>query len=274
MKQTVLKMAGIAAVTLFLAIACGGGEVPVAAPTVAPIAATQSTPVFGEPGGLVPPHAFVGTATVDGSTAADGTPVTAWLEGVDGPVAETTVSAGRYVIKIVQRGDANYANKKVTFKIGDRDANETFIWEPGGADELNLAAGVGSPPTGGGAATAGTIEIAAAGDSLKFNKAKLTAKAGSEVVVVFNNASTVNQHNWVLVQAGTKDAVAADGATAGPGGSWLQAGDDRVVAHVDLLDPGATGEVRFTAPSAGTYQFVCTFPGHSITMFGEFEVTP
>jgi len=267
-KQEVLKMVGIVAVTLFLAIACGGGEVPVAVPTVAPAATTPATAVFGQPGLPVPPHAFVGTAMVDGSAAADGTPVTAWLEGVEGPVAETTVSGGRYVIKIVQRGEADYARKKVTFKIGDRDANETFIWEPGGADELNLAAGPGSPPT------AGALNIAAAGDDLKYNKAKLTAKAGSEVVVVFNNASTVNQHNWVLVQAGTKDAVAADGATAGPGGSWISAGDDRIIAHVDLLDPGAIGEVRFTAPSAGTYQFVCTFPGHSVTMFGEFEVTP
>jgi hypothetical protein len=28
----------------------------------------------------------------------------------------------------------------------------------------------------------------------------------------------------------------------------------------------------FTAPAAGTYQFVCTFPGHNFTMFGDFIV--
>ena len=28
----------------------------------------------------------------------------------------------------------------------------------------------------------------------------------------------------------------------------------------------------FSAPPPGTYQFVCTFPGHSFTMFGEFVV--
>ncbi|MQG65022.1 MAG: azurin, partial [SAR202 cluster bacterium] len=39
-----------------------------------------------------------------------------------------------------------------------------------------------------------------------------------------------------------------------------------------LLDPGASGEVTFTAPASGTYQFVCTFPGHNFTMFGDFIV--
>lgn len=265
MKQAVLKMTGIVTITLFLAIACGGGEVSVAGPTVAPTATTPPTFDFGQGGQPIPPHAFVGTVTVDGSTAADGTRVTAWLEGVQGPVAETKVSGGQYVIKIVQRGEANYASKKVTFKIGGRDANETFIWEPGGADELNLVSG---------AAPAGTLEIATVGDALQFDTAKLTAKAGSDVVVVFNNTSAVNQHNWVLVQAGTKDEVAAAGSTAGPGSSWIPQGDARVIAHTELLDPGATAEVRFTVPSAGAYQFVCTFPGHNFTMFGEFEVTP
>ena len=32
--------------------------------------------------------------------------------------------------------------------------------------------------------------------------------------------------------------------------------------------------VSFRLPPPGTYQFVCTFPGHSFTEFGEFTVTP
>ena len=47
-----------------------------------------------------------------------------------------------------------------------------------------------------------------------------------------------------------------------------------VLVNTDLLDPGATGEIKFEAPAAGTYQFVCTFPGHGATMFGDFVVTP
>jgi azurin len=125
------------------------------------------------------------------------------------------------------------------------------------------------------AAAAGVnLEISVKGDALEFNKAKLSAKAGAAVVLTFNNVSAINQHNWVLVPAGAKDAVATRGVTAGPANNWVQAGDSQVIANTPLLDPGKKGELRFAAPPAGRYQFVCTFPGHNFTMFGDFEATP
>ena len=122
--------------------------------------------------------------------------------------------------------------------------------------------------------TAGPLEIGVIGDSLKFNTSTLEVAAGAEVVIVFNNGSILNQHNLVIVQAGQKDVVAGRGVKAGPSNSWVEPGDPDVITNVSLLDPGETGEVRFTAPSAGTYQFVCTFPGHNPTMFGDFVVSP
>jgi len=113
----------------------------------------------------------------------------------------------------------------------------------------------------------------AAGEQLKFDKDKLTAKTGAQVVLRFRNTSAVLEHNWVLVKAGNKDAVANDGVAAGPANNWIPAGDARVIANTLLLKPGTTGEAKFTAPAPGTYQFVCTFPGHNVTMFGEFAVT-
>jgi uncharacterized cupredoxin-like copper-binding protein len=34
------------------------------------------------------------------------------------------------------------------------------------------------------------------------------------------------------------------------------------VAHTALLAPGASETLSFTAPEAGTYTFICTYPGH------------
>ena len=110
------------------------------------------------------------------------------------------------------------------------------------------------------------------GDELSFDVDWFSVKTGSVVVMTFKNASQVNPHNWVLVKAGTKDAVAAAGAAAGPENDWVAPGDDRVVARIRLLDPGESGQNRFVAPAVGKYQFVCTFPGHNVTMFGDFEV--
>ena len=76
----------------------------------------------------------------------------------------------------------------------------------------------------------------------------------------------------MIVQDGTKDAVAADGTPAGPANNWVAPGDSRVIANTALLGPGESGDVTFTAPVPGTYQFVCTFPGHNFTMFGDFTV--
>ena len=124
----------------------------------------------------------------------------------------------------------------------------------------------------GGSGAAVSIEIGTEGDALKFSEAALSAASGSSVTVTFNNGSAVNQHNWVLVQDGTKDAVATDGTAAGPAAAWIKPGDERVVASSKLLNPGDSEAVTFTAPAAGTYQFVCTFPGHNFTMFGDFTV--
>ncbi len=119
----------------------------------------------------------------------------------------------------------------------------------------------------------GPLQIGVAGDALEFDAGGLTASAGSEVVLTFSNSSTIYQHNWVLVQSGVKDDLATDASLAGPDNDWLPPGDPRVLAHTTLLDPGETEEIRFTVAS-GTYQFTCTFPGHTVTMFGDFEVVP
>ena len=113
--------------------------------------------------------------------------------------------------------------------------------------------------------------ISTIGDTIQFDRASLQETAIYSVTVTFTNASTINQHNWVLVQPGTKDAVAAAGVEAGEANSWVKPDDDRVIAHPKLLGPGESEEIKFTGQIAGIYQFVCTFPGHSATMFGEFK---
>ena len=147
----------------------------------------------------------------------------------------------------------------------DREAEEGHAKPAGGGGETKKTET---------AVTAGPVAIAigAVGETLTFNTDTITVSSGAEVTITFTNPSANNQHNLVIVQDGTKDAVAADGTTAGPANDWVPPGDPRVIANTRLLDPGATGEVTFTAPAPGTYQFVCTFPGHNFTMFGNLLV--
>jgi len=121
-------------------------------------------------------------------------------------------------------------------------------------------------------ASTSIIEIGTIGDQLSFDLSKMSAQAGEQVTVSFVNSAGAQQHNWVLVPAGpARLEIATLGMTAATTG-WVP-DDHRIIAHTNLINPGETGEVSFQVPSEGSYEFVCTFPGHSFTMFGEFEIT-
>ena len=130
-----------------------------------------------------------------------------------------------------------------------------------------------TPPPGPCVGTA--LEISVKGDAIAFDKNELSGVAsGAEVALCFKNVSNSSQHNWVLLREGTKDAVAQRGIRAGADNDWVQPGDPDVIANTKLVGPREEGEVRFTVPEPGRYQFICTFPGHTAVMFGDLVVTP
>jgi hypothetical protein len=100
-----------------------------------------STTVFAQ---RARPHVFVGTATLDGAVAADGTVVTTWVDGAE--AGSGTVTDGSYFVQADPMEDS-FVGKTVSFKIGGVDANETFAYEDGGGDELALTATNGSAGT-------------------------------------------------------------------------------------------------------------------------------
>ena len=84
------------------------------------------------------PAVFGGTATLDGVPAADGTTVTAEIDGTE--VKSIPVTGGGYSFAISQPPDQTFGGKTIIFKIGDVTANETVSWESRGATELNVTA--------------------------------------------------------------------------------------------------------------------------------------
>jgi azurin len=146
-----------------------------------------------------------------------------------------------------------------------------------GAGVLAACGGGGAAPTAapaaGGAPVA--LEIGSKGDELAYDKAELKAAPGSKVTLTLKNNSQPSAnllHNWALVKAGTGDAVANDGIAAGEAAGYLEANDDRVIAHTKMIKGGESDAVTFDAPAPGTYDFLCTFPGHAVLMKGKFIV--
>ena len=90
------------------------------------------------------PAVFVGSVTLDGMTAADGTTVTATIGGLVGPT--TTVSKGSYALRIPQSSGSSYTGKEITFKVGTGIAAQKPTWFADGGGILNLTAVTGPPP--------------------------------------------------------------------------------------------------------------------------------
>lgn len=116
-----------------------------------------------------------------------------------------------------------------------------------------------------------TVKITSMGDQMKFDKSEVSVSEGSEVTVEFKNASTSLKHNWILVEKGTGDKIAMDGMSAGESKSYLPKSKS-ILAATKLANPGKTEKVTFKAPKKGSYDFVCTSPGHNMLMKGKFIV--
>jgi len=120
------------------------------------------------------------------------------------------------------------------------------------------------------------IEISA-NDQMKFSLASIEAKAGEELKVVLKNDGTLPKeamgHNWVLLKAGVDLTAFATAAMTAKDTDYVPAakkGD--VIASIPVQGPKKSGEVTFTAPAAGEYNFLCSFPGHYMLMKGTLKV--
>ena len=131
------------------------------------------------------------------------------------------------------------------------------------------------------AAAAEVIEITIKPDTanpLAYDTKEFTVKAGAKVKLTFNNVHpTVPQpHNIVIGTAGSKDklmglamqmATAPDGMAKG----FIPTAPE-ILFHTKLLQPNQTETIEFTAPAAGEYPYLCTFPGHAVLMNGVMKV--
>jgi len=104
---------------------------------------------------------------------------------------------------------------------------------------------------------------------MKFDVANIDAAPGQKVTVTLTNIGTLPKaamaHNFVLLKAGTDVTVFATAAMTHAETGYLppeMAGN--VIVATRLLGPGESDTVRFTAPAAGVYDFICSFPGHAL----------
>ncbi len=112
---------------------------------------------------------------------------------------------------------------------------------------------------------------------MKYDTPEMLMTPGQQVRIVFENGDDL-PHNLVFCQPGTDTAAMAlkqmENAEVALKRNWLP-DDPRIWAHSKMLNPHEKDEITFTAPTKpGVYPYVCTFPGHAMTMRGEVKVAP
>jgi len=117
-------------------------------------------------------------------------------------------------------------------------------------------------------------------DTMQFDVKNFETKVGTKIKLTLKNVGQVPKiamgHNLVVLKKGIT-AVAFGQKALGAGANATNAlpkslmGD--VIAATKLLGPAESETIEFTAPKEpGSYEYVCTFPGHFALMRGTMTV--
>ncbi|TNJ43685.1 azurin [Tamlana fucoidanivorans] len=118
--------------------------------------------------------------------------------------------------------------------------------------------------------------VITANDAMQFNKKEIRVKAGAPVKITLKHLGKMDKnvmgHNFVLLKSGTDLVAFGNKAATSKETEYIPEAGKDVIAHTKLIGGGETAVVEFEAPAKGTYEFLCSFPGHYAIMKGTFIV--
>lgn len=113
-------------------------------------------------------------------------------------------------------------------------------------------------------------------DQMTYTTNEIRVKAGEKVTLTLKHVGKlpveVMGHNFVLLKKGTDLAAFAGAAMNAKDTDYVPAESPDVIAHTKIIGGGESVTITFDAPEAGTYDFICSFPGHYSMMKGKFIV--
>ncbi|MEZ4969938.1 MAG: plastocyanin/azurin family copper-binding protein [Flavobacteriaceae bacterium] len=109
---------------------------------------------------------------------------------------------------------------------------------------------------------------------LKYDLESFTIKPNAKVKLELVNTDDM-QHNLVGTLPKSADKVGKTALSLGIDGTAKNWVPDlkEILFHTKIVQPGATEVIYFVAPSTeGDYEYVCTYPGHYMSMRGTMKV--
>ena len=115
-------------------------------------------------------------------------------------------------------------------------------------------------------------------EGMRYDTTRLVVPTGKPFEIIFENPD-VMPHNLVVVQPGARERVGPEAMTLPPehldrsGRAWVTESRE-IVAATKLLETGQSETLRLRPiREEGVYEYVCTFPGHWMLMYGQLVVT-
>ncbi|WP_027124654.1 azurin [Gelidibacter mesophilus] len=114
-------------------------------------------------------------------------------------------------------------------------------------------------------------------DQMQFNKKEIRVKAGQKVKLTLKHVGKMEKavmgHNWALLTQDADVATVGNAAAMAKDNDYIPADmTDKFIVHTKMIGGGESVTIEFDAPEAGTYTYMCTFPGHYALMQGKFIV--
>lgn len=114
-------------------------------------------------------------------------------------------------------------------------------------------------------------------DQMRFSANRIEVKAGEKIKIELHNAGTLPKeamgHNLIVLKPGIEASAFAAKALSAKATDYVpaEAAAD-VIGHTKLLGPGEKAVLELEPLTAGTYPFLCSFPGHVALMNGQLVV--
>lgn len=122
------------------------------------------------------------------------------------------------------------------------------------------------------ASTTSNTIVVESNDQMQFNVNELHVKAGEPISLTLKHVGTMKKevmgHNLVVLKLGTDPIKFGEEAIKAQATDYVPATAD-VLAHTNLIGGGEESKIDFTLESPGTYDFICSFPGHLAVMKGK-----
>ena len=113
-------------------------------------------------------------------------------------------------------------------------------------------------------------------DGMRFDVRKINVLAGQKVRLMLKHTGKLDKkimgHNVVILKNGVKASAFAVKAASSKDNDYIPDGTNEVIAHTKMIGGGESTVVEFLAPEKGTYNYICSFPGHFAMMKGKLIV--